>query len=188
MAWIGRIAGAILAHDDGHFFLIGSLKEPCDFQGLGLEDPEQAEGGFDPLTQRYCQLKSIVKDMPCGNLWDVLDKNPSLSEGIGEKILFMEHGSKELNHTLARSFLIRRNASVSERLWDLALSCSTPYTNSSSAQMKGDMNNWRDNDLNNLSPSSKKIYQGKEVYEASWLEQTPNEIWEIVREQVLRCV
>ncbi len=161
MVWIGRIAGAILAHDNNHFFLIGSLKEPCDFQKLGLEDPEQAKQGFDPLTQLYCQLKSIVEDMHCGNFWDILDKNSSLSEAIGEKILFMKYGSKEINPTLARSFLIRRNSSVSERLWDLVLSCSNSYT--------------------------KKIYQNKEVYDASWLEQTPNEIWEIVREQVLRC-
>ena len=39
MARVGRLSGAILAESEGAYFLVGDLKEPCDFSARGFEAP-----------------------------------------------------------------------------------------------------------------------------------------------------
>ena len=97
MARIGRLAGAILAESEEQFYLVGDLKEPCDFAKAGFESP----GEFDAKTQPYRRLTS-------------LGAGP-----IKPPYLTMELEGEDLARLLASCFVIKRNGSVSERLWRL---------------------------------------------------------------------
>jgi len=99
MARVGRLAGAILAESEGRYFLVGDLKEPCDFAAHGFEEPLD----YQALNAKFIQLKS--------------KHPPSLNSPI---LLFNEEG-EQLANMLAHRFLIERNALVSERLWMLVV-------------------------------------------------------------------
>lgn len=100
MARIGRLAGAILAETKGEYFLIGNLKEPCDFARAGFEPP----GEIDALKTPYRRLTSRG------------DANDPRLTG---QCLLMELEGEELAQRLAACFVIQRNGSISERLWRL---------------------------------------------------------------------
>ena len=73
--------------------------------------------------------------------------------------LTMQLEGEDLARSLSRLFLVARNGSVSERLWRMVVN------------PEGDL------DL----PAAGAI-------DATWLERTPPQIWQIVRDAVLRCV
>ncbi|GIX43487.1 MAG: hypothetical protein KatS3mg129_3220 [Leptospiraceae bacterium] len=128
-----RLAGAILLKHNHTFYLIGNLKEPCNFNEYGFKDTE-----VDPLKNPYITL-NIIDETKIS-----LFKEPTF---IIETNLSIEEVAKQL----ANKLLIKRNGSVSERLWNLI----------------------KDNQKNQ---------------NITWLIEIPNEIWEIVRENVLKCV
>jgi hypothetical protein len=99
MARVGRLAGAILAETGGEFFLVGNIKEPCDFETAGFESP----GEIDALTWRYVKLAT------------------RRSVELAGPYLTLEIEGEALALLLAERLLIERNASVSERLWRLLM-------------------------------------------------------------------
>jgi hypothetical protein len=99
MAHVGRLAGAILAETGGEFFLIGNIKEPCDFEAAGFESP----GEIDALERRYIRLV------------------PRRTVEIAAPYLRLELEGESLAVLVAERLLIERNASVSDRLWRLLI-------------------------------------------------------------------
>jgi len=97
MARIGRMAGAILAETEGRYYLVGDLKEPCDFARFGFEPP----GEVDPQVVLHRELK------PVGPIT------------LAPPVLVMPLEGEDLARRLAAFLVIRRNGSVSDRLWRL---------------------------------------------------------------------
>jgi len=132
MAELSRMAGAILIKSREQYFLVGDLKEPCDFNEKGFEDP----GSIDPLVKPYTELS--------------VSANPQMSGSV----LQVDVEGDELCRIISERLLIKRNGSVSNRLWDLI--------------MDG-------------------IEKKEPVMKADWLVRMPDNIWNIVREEILRC-
>jgi hypothetical protein len=99
MARIARLAGAILAETDGRFFLVGELKEPCDFAAAGFESPGELEAGA-PAYRELSPLRPVTLAPP---------------------VLTMAIEGEELARRLTDFLVIKRNGSVSERLWRLVI-------------------------------------------------------------------
>jgi len=137
MARVGRIAGAILAETGGEFFLVGNTKEPCDFEAEGFESP----GEIDALERRYIRLA------------------PRRPVELAAPYLRLEMEGEALAALLAERLLIERNASVSDRLWQLL-----------------------------MDPSGQEADSSYEAVDARWLAEIPAPIWGIVRDTVLRCL
>jgi len=137
MARVGRIAGAILAETGGEFFLVGNTKEPCDFEAAGFESP----GEIDALERRYIRLA------------------PRRAVELAAPYLRLELEGEALAALLAERLLIERNASVSDRLWQLL-----------------------------IDPSGQEELPEDEAVDARWLAEIPAPIWGIVRDTVLRCL
>jgi len=97
MAFVGRLAGALLASTEGEFFLVGDLKEPCNWAGAGFEPPPQLPGVELP----YVRL------------------SPVRAVEVARPLLVMELEGEDLARLLSERLVIRRNGSVSERLWRL---------------------------------------------------------------------
>jgi hypothetical protein len=97
MARVGRLAGALLAETNGHYFLVGNPKEPCDFRALGIEPPAE----IDALKRPVLALVARA------------------SIPLGPTSLTLELEGEELAERLSACFVIRRTGSVSERLWRL---------------------------------------------------------------------
>lgn len=96
---LSRLAGALLLAGDHRFFLIGQTKEPCDWARVGFVAPAELEPGSNGV-----RLLQPATDTPIVS-GDVLDVTaPGMSV-------------EDIATVLANRFLIRRNASVSERLW-----------------------------------------------------------------------
>ncbi len=95
MSRISRLSGAILAQTNGRYFLVGDLKEPCNFANAGFETP----GEIEPLVRPYIELK------------------PLNAIAITAPYLEMNVEGEALAALLAKRFLIERNGSVSDRLW-----------------------------------------------------------------------
>ena len=133
-ATVTRLAGAILLQTQGEYFLVGDLKEPCDFVQHGFERP--APGAADQ-KQPYIRLKAVSK-----------------VNSDEEVTLIMEGQGEALAQLLFKRFVILRNHSVSERLWRVAAGAADA--------------------------------QGR--VDARWLEQMPDDVWEIVRENILKCL
>ena len=136
MAKVSRLAGALLAQTSDRYFLIGDLKQPCDWASHGFETPREAPNGLNPP---YIELTVVGR---------VTHTEPGLH-------LTLE--GESLASVLAQRFLIRRNGSVSERLWEL---------------------------VTEPSPLATAV----PVVEADWLSQMPEEVWNVVRDAMLRCV
>ncbi len=98
MARVGRLAGALLAESGGQYFLIGNTKEPCDFVAAGFEPPGEP---VDALVRPWVRL---------GATREIALRAP---------VLAVELEGEALAARLAESFLIERNGSVSERLWQI---------------------------------------------------------------------
>jgi hypothetical protein len=128
-----RFSGAILLKKENKFYLIGNLKEPCNFMDYGFESQE-----IDPLKNPYVPLK-IIDEYKTALL-----NNPIF-------IIISNKSIEEIAKILSDKLLIKRNGSVSERLWNLI------------------KENQKDNNI-------------------TWLIDIPEEIWEIVRENVLKCI
>jgi hypothetical protein len=137
MARVGRLAGAILAETGGEFFLVGNTKEPCDFEAAGFESP----GEIDALERRYIRLA------------------PRRAVELAAPYLRLELEGEALAALLAERLLIERNASVSDRLWQLL-----------------------------IDPSGQEELPEDEAVDARWLAEIPAPIWGIVRDTVLRCL
>lgn len=139
-ASITRLAGAILLEKDGEYFLIGNTKQPCDWQQAGFEKPAEV----DAVKQAFIRLT------PVGAV---------TSEG---QILTVEtngYNAEALAQILANRILIRRNGSVSERLWRIVTG---------------------END--ETGPST------TQPINVTWLIAMPERIWEIVRDAALKCL
>jgi hypothetical protein len=137
MARVGRLAGAILAETGGEFFLVGNTKEPCDFEAAGFESP----GEIDALEHSYIRLA------------------PRRAVELAAPYLRLELEGEPLAALLAERLLIERNASVSDRLWQLL-----------------------------IDPSGQEEVPEDEAVDARWLAEIPAPIWGIVRDTVLRCL
>jgi len=142
MAHVTRLGGAILAHSGESYFLVGDLKEPLDFAAAGFAAP----GERDLRTTPYIRLAPLA----AGGA-------PALP--TAEPVLDLALEGEALARKLADCFVIRRNGSVSERLWRLVTE--------SSARLAAE--------------------GGREVIDGRWLGATPEEVWEAVRDSVLRC-
>jgi hypothetical protein len=97
MAQIARLAGAILAETEGRYYLVGDLKEPCDFPRAGFEPPGELETG-GPAYRSLSATRPIALEPP---------------------VLTVALEGEELAKRLADFLVIKRNGSVSERLWRL---------------------------------------------------------------------
>ena len=137
MARVGRLAGALLAETGGEFFLVGNTKEPCDFEAAGFESP----GEIDALERRYIRLA------------------PRRAVELAAPYLRLDLEGEALAALLAERLLIERNASVSDRLWQLL-----------------------------MDPSGQEESPNDEAVDARWLAEIPAHIWGIVRDTVLRCL
>lgn len=129
---IYRLAGAILAETNGEYYLVGELKEPCDFERHGFEKPSELDPDHPVKYQKLKVLGPILVD---------------------EERLEMEAQGEELAELLFKRFVILRNYSVSDRLWRVVT-----------------------------------VKKKNGVTDARWLEQMPDEVWEIVRENILKCL
>ncbi|MCR9141828.1 MAG: precorrin-3B C(17)-methyltransferase [bacterium] len=136
MAKTGRIAGGLIAQSGEDYYLVGELKIPCDWAAAGFEDP----GEIKALERHYLKLTPLA------------DARPEISEPYLE----IDLEGEKLAQLLYRRLVIHRNASVSERLWDLIFDA--------------------------------EENEGQTVVNADWLARMPEEIWEIVRDEVLQCL
>ena len=104
MSTVLRIAGALLVACEDDYRLVGETKRPIDWSAAGFEAPE-----FSPVAgsekQDWVQLRRIA-DRPF--------------EAEGPRLEVAASGDA-LCADLKRCFVIHRNGSVSERLWDLVL-------------------------------------------------------------------
>jgi hypothetical protein len=131
MARVGRLSGALLAESEGHFWLVGDLKEPCDFAAAGFEPPGEIDAKARPFV-RLCPTRQVTLASP----W-----------------LRVSLEGEALAHLLSQRLVIERNGSVSDRLWRLIIHESG----------------------------------GAPEIDARWLVETPRHVWQIVRDNVLRC-
>lgn len=129
---IYRLAGAILTETQGEYYLVGELKEPCNFEEHGFEKPAELDQD-NPM--KYKRLKTIG------------------AVTLDSEHLEMETQGEELAELLFRRFVILRNHSVSDRLWRVVT-----------------------------------VRSKDGITDARWFEQIPEEVWEIVRENVLKCL
>ena len=96
MASISRLGGAILCKTGDAFYLVGNLKEPCDFAAVGFEPPA---GEIDAVQQPYVRL------------------SPTRAISLAAPLLKVELEGEALPRVLAERLVIQRNGSVSDRLW-----------------------------------------------------------------------
>lgn len=134
MTKIGRLAGAILVDSEEGYFLVGDFKEPCDFKSHGFDDP----GVIDAMTNPYIRLTTDASHQLKGPLFVTDLKGEQTAKILSER------------------FLIERNASVSNRLWNIVIDA--------------------------------EENRGKSEVNIDSVLKLPKEIWDIVREGVLKCV
>lgn len=137
MSRIYRLAGAMIAQTKDRYFLIGDKKEPVDFAVHGFTAPAER----DVVQINFVELNCIGP------------------VSLESPFLQMDLEGEALTEKLSQNFLIRRNGSVSERLWHLAIEYSRPLPDQESGL----------------------------GLDAQWLALMPEEIWDIVRDSVLRC-
>lgn len=102
IARIGRLAGAILAECDGTYLLIGNTKEPCNWEQSGFTKPAEIDARKTPVLQ--------LETLP----------NTTITLSTPNLVLTLTTEQKDTYApTIASRFLITRNASVSDRLWNL---------------------------------------------------------------------
>lgn len=137
MAQVARMDGALIAHTGSHYYLVGNLKRPCDFEAHGFEPPAQE---IDALARPYIELtRARAVAMATPNIVVPLE-------------------GEALAQLLAERLLIDRNGSVSDRLWRLVLGESDEHPQVPATQ------------------------------DAHWFTETPDRVWNIVRDSVLRCL
>ena len=97
MARAGRLAGALLVEAGGAYYLVGNLKEPCDWRGHGFLDP----GEIDAVARPWRPLQVHTTPRVNGPYLCFTLENETLASLLAERLV------------------IRRNGSVTERLWRL---------------------------------------------------------------------
>ncbi len=97
MSRASRIAGAILAETKGRHYLVGNIKEPCDWEVYGFEDP----GEIVASDRSFIELKPLREISPVGVQLSLNLEGAALAELLFQRLV------------------IHRNGSVSERLWNL---------------------------------------------------------------------
>lgn len=97
---VSRLAGALLVHTEQEYYLVGDLKEPCDFAAAGFEPPAQEINGMDPPYIRLQPRGTVTRKPP---------------------YLTLEQGGEAVAAALAERLIITRNGTISERLWELIL-------------------------------------------------------------------
>lgn len=148
MALVSRLAGAILVEGAGRVFLVGDTKRPCDWAAEGF----QAPADVNPLLQPLLELRgSADREQAPGEKRGPSHKGPFL--------LIATEDVEALCLVLHERLLIERNASVSERLWNLIL------------------DGLEDEDADFTQPVA-----------IDWLLSIPSPVWTIVRESLLKCV
>ena len=100
MSVVGRLAGALLASSGREWWLVGDLKQPCDFVAAGFEPP----GEIDVSVAKYRRLQ------------------PTREIAVDGERITLEVEGEALAKLLAERMLIERNGSVSDRLWRAVLS------------------------------------------------------------------
>ncbi len=133
MARVGRLAGALLAETQGEYFLVGDLKEPCEFEKEGFQSP----GERNPLEQPYVKLTALRP----------VELRPPF--------LQMEVEGQALAQLLTERLVIARNGSVSERIWRMLVQSANG--------------------------------SGAGGVSARWLAEIPLSVWQIVKDNVLKC-
>jgi hypothetical protein len=131
MARVGRLAGALLAETENQFFLVGDLKQPCDFAAAGFEPPGEVDGKSRP----YVRL------------------SPTRPIELATPRLHIDVEGEALAKLLRARLCIERTGAVSERLWRL---------------------------ITHQQENAVEI-------EARWLGEAPAQVWNVVRESVLKC-
>lgn len=97
MTRIGRLAGALLVETSGAWYLVGHLKQPCDFAATGFAPPADV----DARAAIGIRLEPIAP---------VTMTRPWLELAVeGEAVVPL----------CARRLLVERTGLVSERLWRL---------------------------------------------------------------------
>lgn len=139
-ARITRLAGAILLEHENQYVLIGNTKQPCNWQREGFEAPAE----IDAVKQPFLPLTPIRAILIEGQHLTIDEFNGS-AEGLAQ--------------ALASRFLIRRNGSVSDRLWRIV----TGERDETGASTEQQIN-------------------------ITWLIDMPERIWEIVRDAALKCL
>ena len=140
-AQLARLAGALLLRQADTFILIGNTKEPCDWAAAGFHAPPEltpANPEIRPLTLTAAPIPMppTALTLDCGSL------PPDRVAAI-----------------LANKLLIRRNASVSDRLWRIITGLTEESTTDSP-----------------LDP------------DATWLLTMPERVWNLVRDAALKCL
>lgn len=139
-ARVTRLAGALLLESSGLYFLIGNTKEPCDWTEAGFETPKT----IDAVSQPFIPL------VPRGEVQ---------VDGLSLLIEASAQEGERLAQILATRFLIRRNGSVSERLWRIVTG--------------------KNEELGT---------QPAQETEAGWLIAMPDRIWNMIRDAALKCL
>ncbi|TGJ99478.1 precorrin-3B C(17)-methyltransferase [Leptospira semungkisensis] len=132
---IGRIGGAIVFKNVNSFYLIGKFKQPTDLKEFGFYDIPEQENKLVTLIAKDEEIVDKLK-------FDALISLPNST-------------TPEFIYDL---FVIYRNSSVSERLWNYVL----------------------DN-------SNKIQWKGTEYVDARWLGNSPKQVWSVFRETILKC-
>ena len=104
MSRVSRLAGALLVESGEQYRLVGETKRPIDWEAEGFQAPEFAAVS-DSQKPDWLSLQRIV-DEP------YVASGPSLA---------VSGANDELCLAMKRCFVIRRNGSISERLWELVL-------------------------------------------------------------------
>lgn len=139
MARVGRLAGAMIVETRGAVYLVGNPKVPCDFAAAGFEPPP----AIDARVRPFIRL------------------SPRRPVELAPPVLALDIEGEALAQLLARSFLIERTGSISERLWRLVI---------------GQAPDAPDDDDTAV-----------DVVQARWLGELPGPVWQIVRDTLLRC-
>lgn len=120
-AELGRLAGALLLRVDEAFYLIGNLKEPCDFRAAGFVTPAEE---IDACAHPWIRLEALEGARVPGA---VLRLDTSMAGAA-------------LAELVAKRLLIVRNGSVSDRLWRLITGADASGVTSAGAH--GDNGSW----------------------------------------------
>ena len=158
--WIGvtRLASAlvVVSPESGYMALVGETKEPVDFSRWGLMNPEISSHDHQAGAYPMARLRAIGPVR------------------LSKPKLFLSFESSDAQEDkacafIAQALLIRRNGSVSERLWNLVCESSPEI----SALAQEEAPPW--------------VRQVDGARDLTWLCSVPVNIWDIVRDTVLRC-
>ncbi len=105
IAHIGRIAGAILLECEGSYLLIGNTKVPCDWPQQDFVAPAEIDALKNPVQPLE---RCSSQPAPLGPNYLTITLSPNQTK-------------EDAANIIASRFLITRNGSISDRLWNLIL-------------------------------------------------------------------